>query len=147
MRRVTSDEGRDGPLVRLRASRGAGPVLGTLGALLLALASGHAFAQDRPAPAANSSSPRNAALADGKTLYEHRCSMCHSARGMGTVLLSRTRPVALLEARDDLAVPYVVLAARQGLGNMPAIPRGELSDDQLSAIAGYLAAGPHEPAQ
>jgi mono/diheme cytochrome c family protein len=40
-----------------------------------------------------------------------------------------------------------VVAARQCIGNMPAIPRGEVSDDELKAIADYLAAGPHEAAQ
>ena len=38
---------------------------------------------------------------------------------------------------------YVITAARTGIGNMPAIPRGEVSDAELQAIAEYLAAGPH----
>ena len=73
--------------------------------------------------------------------------MCHGPNGMGTGLLARTREVALLEARDTLPAQFVLVAARQGIGNMPAIPRGELSDAELQAIADYLAAGPHrEPA-
>ncbi|WAT17526.1 cytochrome c [Aurantiacibacter sp. MUD11] len=80
----------------------------------------------------------------GEALYVEYCGMCHTANGMGTGLLARTREVALLEARDNLAAAYVVLAARQGIGNMPAIPRGEVSDEDLQAIADYLAAGPHE---
>ncbi|QZH75793.1 MAG: cytochrome c [Erythrobacter sp.] len=83
----------------------------------------------------------------GEALYVQHCAMCHAANGMGTGLLARTREVALLEARDNLAAPYVVLAARQGIGNMPAIPRGEVSDEELQAIADYLAAGPHEVAR
>ena len=130
---------------RLKARGRAGLVLGALGGLMLA-ATGHAFAQG-PATAeespASSANAQSAQPHDGKALYEHRCSVCHGTRGMGTLLLSRRRPVALLEARDDLAAPYVVLAARQGIGNMPALPRGELSDAQLEAIAEYLAAGPH----
>jgi mono/diheme cytochrome c family protein len=51
---------------------------------------------------------------------------------------------ALLEARDNLPAQYVILAARQGVGNMPAIPRGEVSDEDMKQIADYLAAGPHE---
>ena len=38
-----------------------------------------------------------------------------------------------------------MLAARRGIGNMPAIPRGEVSDEQLDLIADWLAAGPHQP--
>lgn len=62
---------------------------------------------------------------------------------MGTGLLGRTREVAVLEARDNLTAPFVTLAVRQGIGNMPAIARGEVSDAELQAIADYLAAGPH----
>jgi len=150
MRRVpvnTRSAGR--ALVRSKTSRGALPALSGLGALLLVVASGHAFAQERHSTASpdRSESPSDVAQDDGKALYNQRCSVCHSARGMGTLLLSRTRPVPLLEARDDLRAPYVVLAARQGLGNMPALPRGELSDKELSAIAEYLAAGPHDNAR
>lgn len=85
--------------------------------------------------------------AGGEALYVEHCAACHAPNGMGTGLLGRTRPVALLEARDNLTAPYVVLAARNGIGNMPAIPRGEVSDAQLQAIADYLAAGPHEVAR
>jgi len=66
---------------------------------------------------------------------------------MGTGLLGRRVQPALLEARDNLPAAYVVMAARQGIGNMPAIPRGEVSDADLKAIADYLAAGPHEAAR
>ena len=38
----------------------------------------------------------------------------------------------------------MTVAVRQGIGNMPAIPRGEVSDEELRQIAEYLAAGPHE---
>jgi len=38
---------------------------------------------------------------------------------------------------------FVITAARMGIGNMPAIPRGEVSDEDLQAIGEYLAAGPH----
>jgi mono/diheme cytochrome c family protein len=83
----------------------------------------------------------------GEALYVEHCAMCHGPNGMGTGLLGRTRPEALLEARGNLPAAYVVLAARQGVGNMPAIPRGELSDADLQAVADYLAAGPHEAAR
>lgn len=87
------------------------------------------------------------AAGPGEALYVVKCMACHGPNGMGTGLLTRTRDVALLEARDDLSARYVILAARQGIGNMPAIPRGEVSDTDLQAIADYLAAGPHEVAR
>jgi len=84
----------------------------------------------------------------GEALYVEYCAMCHAANGMGTGLLARRgRDPALLEGRSDLAAGFVVIAARNGIGNMPAIPRGEVSDEQLQAIADYLAAGPHGDAQ
>ena len=82
----------------------------------------------------------------GEALYLEHCMHCHGPNGMGTGLLARRVQPALLEARGNLAAPYVILAARQGIGNMPPIPRGELSDGDLQAIADYLAAGPHAEA-
>ncbi len=80
----------------------------------------------------------------GEALYVEYCAMCHTADGMGTGLLERAgRPQGQLEHRENLVAQFVVVAARNGIGNMPAIPRGELSDEDLQAIAEYLAAGPH----
>jgi len=95
-----------------------------------------------PAPAPITLSDRPDA-SPGEALYVDKCIMCHGENGMGTGLLGRDREVALLEARDNLPAQLVIVAARQGIGNMPAIPRGEVSDAQLQAIAEYLAAGPH----
>lgn len=78
-----------------------------------------------------------------EALYVEHCMSCHGPNGMGTGLLGRSRDVDLLEARDNLTAQFVVLAARQGIGNMPAIPRGEVTDEELQAIGEYLAAGPH----
>lgn len=79
----------------------------------------------------------------GEALFVRNCAQCHGPNGMGTGLLGRRMQPALLEARDNLAAQYVILAARRGIGNMPAIPRGEVSDADLKLIADYLAAGPH----
>ncbi len=65
--------------------------------------------------------------------------MCHGPGGMGTGLLARRTDQPLLEKRTDLTVDYVVQAARMGIGNMPAIPRGEVSDADLNLIARHLA--------
>ena len=79
----------------------------------------------------------------GEALYVEFCAMCHAPNGMGHGLLGRRIDTPDLEKRDNLPAQYVVLAARQGIGNMPAVPRGEVSDAELQAIADYLAAGPH----
>jgi mono/diheme cytochrome c family protein len=86
-------------------------------------------------------------VAGGEALYIEHCMSCHGPNGMGTGLLGRRVQPALLEARDNLAAQYVIVAARRGIGNMPPIPRGEVSDAELQAIADYLAAGPHEVAR
>jgi mono/diheme cytochrome c family protein len=86
--------------------------------------------------------------AGGEALYVEYCVMCHGPNGMGTGLLQRAgRPQPLLEARGGLPAQFIITAARNGIGNMPAIPRAEVSDEQMQAIADYLAAGPHEVAQ
>jgi mono/diheme cytochrome c family protein len=83
----------------------------------------------------------------GEKLYVEHCAMCHGPNGMGTGLLARRLQPALLEQRDNLAAQYVIMAARRGIGNMPPITRGEVSDAELKAIADYLAAGPHGAAK
>jgi mono/diheme cytochrome c family protein len=73
-------------------------------------------------------------------LFVEKCGMCHRQMGMGTVILARRmdRRVAMLEARNDLTVVLIETAVRHGIGNMPRIGRGELSDAQLTAVANYL---------
>ena len=83
----------------------------------------------------------------GEAAYVEKCIMCHGPNGMGAGLLDRRLDVPLLELREDLTADYVIQAARMGIGNMPPIPRGEVSDADLQAIADYLAAGPHEVGQ
>jgi len=113
----------------------------------LLFAGGAAIAQGPPpAPKPTTLSSRPGA-SGGEALYLEHCASCHAPNGMGTGLLARRIQPPLLEARDNLPAAYVVAAARQGIGNMPAIPRGEVSDGELKAIADYLAAGPHEAAQ
>ena len=136
---------------------------------IAALASGAALAQGQQADAAPAQPPpgpspqppqggppgmpKPVTLVDrpnatgGEALYVEFCAMCHAPNGMGHGLLGRRIDTPDLEKRDNLPAQYVVLAARQGIGNMPAIPRGEVSDAELQAIADYLAAGPHGGAQ
>lgn len=78
---------------------------------------------------------------DAEALYVEKCSMCHREMGMGTVLLARRMDPAQaqLEDRTDLTARYVTLVVRRGIGNMPAIPPGEISEEQLAIVADYLA--------
>jgi mono/diheme cytochrome c family protein len=80
---------------------------------------------------------------DGKVLFEHKCAMCHGAGGMGTGLLARRMNPAIAELakRDDLGAAYVTKVARVGIGNMPPITRGDVSDAQMARIAAYLSRG------
>ncbi len=80
-------------------------------------------------------------------LFVEKCSMCHRQMGMGTVILARRMDpkLARLEARTDLTADYITAAARQGIGNMPRISRGEVSDAQLARIASYLTKGKGAP--
>lgn len=81
------------------------------------------------------------AKSPAEKLFVRKCAMCHRNFGMGTVLLSRRIDPAKvwLERRDDLTEDYVIAAARGGIGNMPRITRGDVDDDDLKAIAAYLA--------
>ena len=78
-----------------------------------------------------------------EALFVEKCGMCHRQMGMGTVILARRmdRDVAMLEQRDDLSAAFVQEAARAGIGNMPRIQRGEVSDAQLAEISRYLGKG------
>ena len=84
------------------------------------------------------------AQASGKAEYAELCGMCHQTNGMGVGILTR-RPgdtsKGLLEERKDLTAAFVKVIVRNGIGNMPRISRGEVSDSQLDAIAGYLSKG------
>jgi mono/diheme cytochrome c family protein len=85
--------------------------------------------------------PAAEASAADEKLFVERCGMCHREGGMGTGILVR-RPGAgagLLEERRDLLEPFIVAVVRNGSGNMPRIPRGEVSDAELARIAAYLA--------
>jgi mono/diheme cytochrome c family protein len=93
-----------------------------------------------PKPVTESSRPD---ATGGEKAYLEKCAMCHAPPGMGVGLLARRTDQPNLELRDNLTAEYVIAYARNGIGNMPAITRAEVSDKQLKAIADYLAAGPH----
>ncbi len=99
-----------------------------------------AIGEQRANAGANAQQDRSSRSPD-EALFVEKCAMCHRRMGMGTVLLARRMNPALapLEARTDLTVDYIKAVARQGIGNMPPVRRGELSDAQLDRIAAYLA--------
>jgi len=101
---------------------------------------GVAVAQGMPKPITAVDRPN---ATGGEKLFVEHCAMCHGPNGMGTGLLARRTQPALLEQRSNLAAAYVIMAARRGIGNMPPVPRGEVSDADMKQIADYLAAGPH----
>jgi len=119
--------------------------------VLVGMASALGAAQaGQGAPAANGEQKANAGAnaqqdrssrSPDEALFVEKCAMCHRRMGMGTVLLARRMNPALaqLEARTDLTADYIKTVARQGIGNMPPVRRGELSDAQLERIAAYLA--------
>jgi mono/diheme cytochrome c family protein len=80
----------------------------------------------------------------GQAKFVEVCAMCHRAGGMGTGILARRAgdtSKGLLESRADLSAVFVRAVVRTGIGNMPRISRGEVSDPTLNEIASYLAKG------
>jgi cytochrome c553 len=115
-------------------------------ALILLLLSAAAVAQ---APSTEGTQVRNAtggvmqdrsSRSPAEALFVEKCGMCHRQMGMGTVILARRMDPAqaMLEKREILPAELVIAAARNGIGNMPRISRAEVSDVQLTIIAGYL---------
>lgn len=90
-----------------------------------------------PASRAGSDS---AAGAEGRSLFQARCGMCHLEGGTGTFMLGRRLGPAnaLLAERTNLDATYVKHAVRNGIVSMPRITRAEVSDAELQAIATYL---------
>ncbi|GEM_PF-701330 len=86
----------------------------------------------------------------GRALFDEKCAMCHReanmVTGMGTFLIAKRDQTnsPMLENRDILTPDYIEAAIRNGIGNMPRISRGEVSDAQLAAISDYLVAAAAE---
>jgi mono/diheme cytochrome c family protein len=123
-------------------------VAGAMFAVLAACSSGGegGSAQDkqgggRPLPPEPTTLSSRPGVTGGEKLYVEYCVMCHGPNAMGSGLLARRVDQPDLEKRTDLTKDYVIAAARTGVGNMPAIPRGEVSDADLGQIADYLASG------
>lgn len=89
------------------------------------------------------------AAPDGQALYVQHCGACHD-RGPqhpGTVRLADRWPQqASLLDREALPVPFVRHIVRRGLNLMPPFRPGEISDEELQALAEFLDAGPYPKA-
>ncbi len=89
-------------------------------------------------------------VAHGRQVFEHMCAPCHgqgpgddgSEMLPGTAALTEkyagSRPGAL-ELRNDLPAPVLSLFVRRGVGAMSPFRASELSDEDIAAIAAYLA--------
>jgi mono/diheme cytochrome c family protein len=76
----------------------------------------------------------------GQALFESRCALCHRGSGPGVFMLERRlgQQQSVLEERSGLAADYVRAVVRNGIGSMPRFSRGELTDDELQQVIGYL---------
>lgn len=93
----------------------------------------------------------DAAVARGREVFAHWCAPCHGAgRGddgapmlPGTHALTlkyRGQKPGLLEERTDLPAELIKAFVRSGIASMPPFRKTEVSDEDLEAIAAYLAA-------
>jgi cytochrome c5 len=128
---------------------GSRPALAlALGALLAVSAACSASSQEQQGQQGQSAAASRGLSQDrsfsspDEALYVEKCSMCHREMGMGTVLLQRRGDdqAPVLEQRE-LTADYVATVVRHGMGNMPALPPGEVSDEQLARIGQYLEKG------
>jgi mono/diheme cytochrome c family protein len=120
--------------------------LGVALVLMFVAAAAWAAAENPPSEGTQVRNATGGALQDRtshsapEALFVEKCGMCHRQMGMGTVILARRMDPAkaMLEKRGDLTAAYVTASVRNGVGNMPRISRGEVSDRQLKVIAEYL---------
>ncbi len=100
-----------------------------------------AAAAATPAAASAAASAEPAASLPPEVLFARRCGLCHNAGGVGAQTLGRRLGPerAVLATRGDLTVPFVTVVVRHGLLNMPRLTRVEVTDEELAAIATWLA--------
>jgi mono/diheme cytochrome c family protein len=110
--------------------------------IMLALGAALLFAYALPARTGTASEgSATAVAADGHALFLERCGICHLQGGTGTFMLGRRlgKQHALLAERTDLQIAYIEAIVRNGLNGMPAFTRVEITDQELEAVAQYLA--------
>lgn len=77
----------------------------------------------------------------GQRLFGSKCAFCHVGKTTGAMMLGRRlgKENADLTRRTDLQADYVKAVVRNGLVNMPAFSRVELTDAELDQVAAWLA--------
>jgi mono/diheme cytochrome c family protein len=86
----------------------------------------------------------SATLERGKAVFDHWCRGCHAPgpRNPGTqaldVLYKGKKPGAL-EQRTDLDPTITMTFVRRGVSVMPPFRKTEIGDEDLAALAAYLA--------
>lgn len=77
---------------------------------------------------------------EGEALFGRECAFCHVGKATGAIMLGRRlgKENSQLVERTDLDADYVKAVTRNGLMNMPAFSRVELTDPELDKIARYL---------
>lgn len=138
--------------LRLAALAGAGALAAIAATANLAQGPVPAASRDAAAIAAAEARPlRYRADHPGRLPFERKCAPCHAAGPgddgapmlPGTMALATKyggdRPAAL-ELRSDLGAEVLLYFVRSGSGAMPSFRKAELSDAEVEAIAGYLAA-------
>ena len=92
----------------------------------------------------STASAQDAAEQRGKEVFDYWCEACHGD-GPGRpgtaaleVLYQGQKP-ALIEERDDLIPELTRTFVREGVSIMPFFRKTEISDEDLEALAAYLA--------
>ncbi|MDH7973653.1 cytochrome c [Sphingomonas sp. AR_OL41] len=77
---------------------------------------------------------------EGEALFGRECAFCHVGKTTGAFMLGRRlgKENADLTKRTDLQGDYVKAVVRNGLVNMPAFSRVEVTEPELDKIAAYL---------
>ena len=127
--------------MRTRCRHAAAPLL-TLSLLVAAFSVPHAAARQ-----GGTAGTSQATLERGKAVFDEWCRGCHAPgpRNPGTqaldVLYKGKKPGAL-EQRTDLDPKITMTFVRRGVSVMPPFRKTEISDDELAALAAYLAPRP-----
>lgn len=103
---------------------------------------------------AHSAAAQDALVERGDAVFQRACAACHGkGRGddsapatelPGTLALRlkyRGEVPALLELRPDLSAEVLRAFLRNGVGSMPPFRPTNVTDDDIEAIAAYLAQG------